>query len=255
MTQEIPFPSPLELTVASALLLLSSPDQQPPPSHSSPQFDTDGELLLKSKSYSDEESVSMNESLASTSSGSKRSASWLTSEASSDEIRAHQLRIIAVVARCHEMKLKVYSSLWFSLSVLRKSRSKISRKITVAKPPPPTVKSVSSESLSTEVGSSLSSSASAVTSVRSPCVSERRQMMVAREKPKRKTGGSTHIQRRADAILKLLSSGGCSSETRIRRFLGDSPDTSKALRMLLKLDEVKRSGTGGRQDPYIYTIA
>ncbi|KAJ0099821.1 hypothetical protein Patl1_20521 [Pistacia atlantica] len=111
----------------------------------------------------------MNESLASSSSGSKRSASWLTSEASSDEIRAHQVRIIPLVARCHEMKLKV----------LRKSRSKISRKITAAKPPPPTVKSVSSESLSTEAGSSLSSSASEVTRARSPCVSERRQMMVA----------------------------------------------------------------------------
>ncbi|KAJ0098379.1 hypothetical protein Patl1_20513 [Pistacia atlantica] len=255
MTQEVPFPSPLELTVASALLLLSSPDQQAT------------SFSLLSTSYGDEESVSMNESLASSSSGSKRSASWLTSEASSDEIRAHQLRIIAVVARCHEMKLKVlilccydkFSLLNLLSSLFDKSCERVARrsagKSQRPKPQPPTVKSVSSEALSTEAGSSLSSSASAITSARSPCVSGRRQMMVAREKPKRKTGGSTHIQRRADAILKLLSSGGCSSETRIRRFLGDSPDTSKALRMLLKLDEVKRSGTGGRQDPYIYTIA
>ncbi|XP_044467231.1 uncharacterized protein LOC123197140 [Mangifera indica] len=184
--------------------------------------------------HSEEESVSMNMSLASSSSGSKRSASSLTSEAtSSDDYRAHNLPIITLVARCHEMKFKV----------LRKSHSKISRKLAAAKPQPPTVKSVSSGSLSTEAGSCLSSSASA----RSPCMSQRR-------KPDRGSRGSTHIQRQADAILKLLSSGGGSSETKIRRLLGDSPDTSKALRMLLKLDEVKRSGAGGRQDPYIYTI-
>nr|KYP33896.1 hypothetical protein KK1_045204 [Cajanus cajan] len=36
--------------------------------------------------------------------------------------------------------------------------------------------------------------------------------------------------------------------------LGDSPDTSKALRMLLRVDAVKRSGSGGRHDPYVYTV-
>lgn len=42
--------------------------------------------------------------------------------------------------------------------------------------------------------------------------------------------GSVHMRRRGEAILRLLS-GGCSTEVRIRRVLGDSPDTSKALRM------------------------
>ncbi|XP_028774460.1 uncharacterized protein LOC114731458 [Neltuma alba] len=65
---------------------------------------------------------------------------------------------------------------------------------------------------------------------------------------------STYMRRRAEAILKLLS-GGDSSEVRIRQLLGDSPDTSKALRMLLRLQAVKRSGSGGRHDPYIYKIA
>ncbi|KAK9178301.1 hypothetical protein WN943_027491 [Citrus x changshan-huyou] len=63
-------------------------------------------MLLKSKSSSrDEESVSL------LSSGdSKRCVSTVTSEyASSSEIRAHKLRIIAVVARCHEVKLKFCS--------------------------------------------------------------------------------------------------------------------------------------------------
>ncbi|GMY18838.1 hypothetical protein FCV25MIE_14077 [Fagus crenata] len=62
-----------------------------------------------------------------------------------------------------------------------------------------------------------------------------------------------HFSRRADAILKFLS-GGCYLEAEIRRNLGDNPDTSKALRMLLEFGKVKRSGEGGRQDPYIYTV-
>ena len=39
-----------------------------------------------------------------------------------------------------------------------------------------------------------------------------------------------HMRHRAEAILKLLS-GGCYTDAKIRQELGDSPDTSKALRM------------------------
>lgn len=46
---------------------------------------------------------------------------------------------------------------------------------------------------------------------------------------------SAHMRRRAEAILKVLSSHGCASEVRIRELLGDSPDTSKALRMSVSL--------------------
>jgi hypothetical protein len=42
--------------------------------------------------------------------------------------------------------------------------------------------------------------------------------------------GTPHLRRRGEVILKLLSHGG-SSEGRIREMIGDSPDTSKALRM------------------------
>ena len=50
------------------------------------------------------------------------------------------------------------------------------------------------------------------------------------EQQKRKHIGSNHIRRRAEGILNLLSDG-CYSEVTIRQLLGDSPDTSKALRM------------------------
>ena len=115
--------------------------------------------------------------------------------------------------------------------VMRKSRSKMSQKFKADKPPPspqPTEKTTaSSGSLSTEAGSCLSSSASAVSS------SQSRYSVAAPGKPRvrRTSSGPSHIERRAEAILKLLSSHGCSSEIKIRHALGDSPDTSKALRM------------------------
>lgn len=49
-------------------------------------------------------------------------------------------------------------------------------------------------------------------------------------KSKKKPLGSTHIRRRAEAIINILSNGSA-SEVRIRQLLGDSPDTSKALRL------------------------
>ncbi|CAL5416646.1 unnamed protein product [Camellia sinensis] len=63
---------------------------------------------------------------------------------------------------------------------------------------------------------------------------------------------STSMRYRAKEIKKLLSKHRA-SELRIRELLGDSPDTSKALRMLLKQEKIERMGVGGRKDPYIYT--
>lgn len=50
------------------------------------------------------------------------------------------------------------------------------------------------------------------------------------EQSAEKPVGSAHICRRAEAILKFLANGSA-SEVKIRQVLGDSPDTSKALRM------------------------
>ncbi|CAH8384734.1 unnamed protein product [Eruca vesicaria subsp. sativa] len=72
---------------------------------------------------------------------------------------------------------------------------------------------------------------------------------------KNESSRSSSIRRRAKEILEFLSTGSSSSELQIRQVLGNTPDTSKALRMLLQMEEVKRYGTGGRHDPYIYKIA
>ncbi|GAV63511.1 hypothetical protein CFOL_v3_07029 [Cephalotus follicularis] len=166
---------------------------------------------------------------------SSSSCSVVTSDGSFQRIQTRKLSIFAVVARCHEMKLKV----------VRKSRSKACfssghRKTFSVKP-----EKACSGSISTEARSSscLSSSSSAR--------SGRRRKLVGSNVS---GSGSANMRRRAEAILKFLSRGS-SSEVQIRQVIGDSPDTSKALRMLLKLEEVKRSGTGGRNDPYVYMIA
>ncbi|OAY40433.1 uncharacterized protein LOC110623756 isoform X1 [Manihot esculenta] len=236
------FPSPLERTVASALLLLSNTKPLSP----SPEFGFDGgtDKALREGS----ESKSSSEEISS----SKSHSSSLTSDNdSSKEIRAaHNLRIVAVVARCHEMKFKV----------VRKRRTKViwssdseHPEVVLALPA-----TVSSKSESTEA-SCLSSTSSAASSARS-CYeirSMKRNQMESCENPKRRKvdsgygSGSSYMRRQAEKILDFLSRGS-SSEVRIRQVLGDSPDTSKALRMLLKLEEIKRSGTGGRLDPYLY---
>ncbi|KAJ7972216.1 Glycerol kinase [Quillaja saponaria] len=237
---ETQLPNSLEETVASALLLLS--ETIPPSlSLSSPKSDSDQDELVveRSKRKICRDSFE--------SSGSKSSSSSLTNDDdSSEEINARRINFITSVARNREMKFKV----------VRKSRSKVEwisegQKVTSGK----TLKgSPGSDSTEASCLSRNSSSLSSARSLRCVTRAEKKLPMVHEENRTKRVVGSAHIRRRAEAILKLLSSG-CSSEVRIRQLLGDSPDTSKALRMLLKLEEVKRTGTGGRHDPYVYTIA
>ncbi|MBA0771360.1 hypothetical protein Gotri_019829, partial [Gossypium trilobum] len=167
------FPSPVERTVASALLLLST---QPP---------NDGETKGET-SMSEENKLRLMPSNESESGSSSLTSHQLSSR------KQQKLRIIAAVARCHEIKLKV----------VKRRRSKICWSSDDRKTS--SFKSLISRNMATaETTSCLSSSSSGISSARS--------------------------QPKTEAILKLLS-GGCFAEVNIRRMLGDSPDTSKALR-------------------------
>ncbi|XP_030453188.2 uncharacterized protein LOC115674813, partial [Syzygium oleosum] len=181
------------------------------------------------------------------SAGSKPCSPSKTGGVSPEDFRAHQLRIIAVAARFHEFKLQV----------ARRARSKIIKSSDDWKSNMncKTVSMSSSEFESTKAASGITSSSSEGSSAQSLGVQsfKKKREEAHCEVLSRKRPGSTPMRRRADAILTFLSEG-CASEVQIRQVLGDSPDTSKALRMLLKLDEVKRSGTGGRHDPYIYKV-
>nr|GEU72468.1 hypothetical protein [Tanacetum cinerariifolium] len=118
-----------------------------------------------------------------------------------------------------------------------------------------------SSCLSGGSSSLVSSSRSMVLSSRSRELRIRRGRKVVRDvkmkmKMKKKQSfyvvNSDRLLRRSEAILNVLACIGCASEVRIRQLLGDSPDTSKALRMLLRKKEVRRSGAGGKIDPFIY---
>nr|XP_023922899.1 uncharacterized protein LOC112034314 [Quercus suber] len=274
------FPCPLELKVASALLLLSVSGATPPSLISPPpKFDRE-DVSLKDgrKRKSCRESLVLKDSNKDLSlqlqdherSVSVSCSSSLSSEVSSDEIRACRMRLISAMARHHQMNLKVDSDFlnyWrlellfgcivqLVLNVVRKSRSKIQYSSDGRKISSDILSTVTSESVSREASclSSNSSARSQSSHYGGTTTSKRQGPGPEEMMKKRKRIGSNHIRRRADAILKFLSAG-CFSEVKIRQALGDSPDTSKALRMLVMLEEVKRSGTGGRQDPYIYTIA
>ncbi|KAG6640927.1 hypothetical protein CIPAW_09G038000 [Carya illinoinensis] len=225
------FPCPLERTVASALLLLSA--IPPSPSLVSPPLIGSEERSLKDgrKTKSCRESLLLSDSTAVSLKNKSRTVSMsctssLTSEGSSEDIVACRMRMIAAMARRHEMKVKI----------VRKSRSKIQYSSCDQEISSDETVKMSPATVSTDA-SYLSSSSSPLSSGRSHRSSyvtrgEKTQKRLATtcEEIRRKHVGSVHMRRRAEGILKLLSRG-CSSELKIRQLLGDSPDTSKALRM------------------------
>lgn len=112
--------------------------------------------------------------------------------------------------------------------VVRKKRSKsicISSNSKKLKPnkPEPTPAPASSESVS-EITTETSSCFSSSSTAQSYCSATN-----AADKL-RKPAMPGHISHKASAILRVLSKG-TASEVRIRQLLGDSPSTSKALRM------------------------
>lgn len=130
-----------------------------------------------------------------------------------------------------EKKLLLNSDFRFKFKVSRKSRSKQiwrSDDLRISSVEP-AVKPVRSDA--TEV-SCLSISAKAI-STGSSCPNRGHERRTQTRNNLHRCG-SNHINRRAEAILELLSLAGSLSEVRIRQELGDSPDTSKALRMCVK---------------------
>ncbi|XP_058095720.1 uncharacterized protein LOC131241088 isoform X2 [Magnolia sinica] len=212
-------PSPVERTAATALLRLSNlSSKRLPPS-----------------------SFSCNEE-SSSSSVSDSCSSLLTTEDSCKKIGSNQLQVLAMAACYREKKWKMVrsrSKKCFRVSNRRMVFFGEQKKVVFPVSIP-----------ETEVSSLISGDSSAGSvDMHRPLVKRRvmRGRMVSLAK-------STSLRRRAEAILNFLGEG-CASELRIREAIGNSPDTSKALRMLLRLEEVKRSGVGGRMDPFLYVVA
>ncbi|CAA0829870.1 Unknown protein [Striga hermonthica] len=171
----------------------------------------------------------------------KTNGGWPAAEVCVDEesAPAQQLTVVAFVSGFDELDLKI----------VRKKRSKTicisdGKKLKSSEDGSPPSSSESVSGITTVEASCLSSSSS------SQSFSSQTN---ADDKPRRSVIAG-HLGRTAAAILGVLSKESA-SEVKIRHLIGDSPSTSKALRMLLKLQEVKRYGAGGRTDPYIYTKA
>ncbi|CAN6219765.1 unnamed protein product [Urochloa humidicola] len=77
-------------------------------------------------------------------------------------------------------------------------------------------------------------------------------------RPPRASGGGEKAPRRADVIMQWFSrhQAGPATENDIRAAVGDNSGTSKAIRWLLKQEGgLRRAGTGGALDPYVYMVA
>ncbi|XP_050379621.1 uncharacterized protein LOC126796953 [Argentina anserina] len=230
-----PFPCSSEHTAASALLLLTV--TPPPPPQLSKGDGGDSSELGKcgSADFGDQSFVS----------GDSKSCCTSLVAGSIVDNQARTIRMLALAALHRDVKLKA----------AQKNRSKIQSgvKFTSWKTRSGVKVAMTTSFASTSSESScLSTSSTAAYEPKAwgwklASVGERTR------KIKKKKVGSARMQRKAEAILKLLSHG-CYSEVKIRQALGDSPDTSKALRLLLRFAEVKRTGAGGRRSPYIYTV-
>ncbi|KAK9075842.1 hypothetical protein SSX86_004171 [Deinandra increscens subsp. villosa] len=205
------YPNSTEHIAASALLLLSS----------SPSIEK-----IKGKCNVDRyESLPLNKSF----SRSSASSTVSSDEISSVEAHGRRLRMVATAIAHSEREIKH--------KVVRKSRSKTFRISDCRRTSSAEQKFVApscSSSLMTEVSSCLSGGSSSLVSSSESCKSKMTREKSLSQDAKKKPSSvvsSAHLLRRSEAILKVLAHNGCVSEVKIRQLLGDSPDTSKALRM------------------------
>ncbi|KAJ0246747.1 hypothetical protein HA466_0172450 [Hirschfeldia incana] len=219
------FPSTTEITVASSLLLLSYR-----PVFISPTRSRSVEESSYASKWCDEGTSNLSLSLGSTGSGS-----WGSALSSDGNNRGFEIK---------------YAGDRFSLMNLKIARKRRSQVTWGSFNFVHSVCNLSTCSIvSKEESSCLSTGSSEVRNQKS-C----EKVRVDVKKKKNESSRSSSIRRRAKDILEFLSSASSSDEVHIRQILGNTPDTSKALRMLLRMEEVKRFGTGGRLDPYIYKV-
>ncbi|XP_047309416.1 uncharacterized protein LOC124912815 [Impatiens glandulifera] len=242
MKMEEAFPCPLERTVAASLLLLSTTSSASSPiTPTTSKTKTVDMSCLQSNQCNSTRSCSS--SVISTDDDDDSSSVEIWKHHlglvvdSPDRTRGANFKVIFLSSRC---------SILIAFQVVQRSRSKTQSIISSFSG----VGSDSAISSSNSSSSRLSSS-----SIGGVSKSDEQEFdRASKRKTMKQLVSSSRMRVRSESILVILSIT-ATSEVRIRQLLGDSPDTSKALRMLLKLEKIRRSGAGGRVDPYIYTIA
>ncbi|XP_048554929.1 uncharacterized protein LOC125535901 [Triticum urartu] len=219
------FPTPADVALAGALLCLAD---SPP----APLLPTLSDEL---PSYS-----------GSSSSYSVTSARSCVSDAARRSRPIDPLRVLAVIASLRRVDPKVLAQATSKLFQGEPAKRRKGIWIEISN---------CEEGEESERGSVVASEGSTITgaaSSRSTATSGRCR------RPPLASGGGDALLRRADSIMKWLSRPKAwpATETAIRAAVGDNAVTSKALRWLLKQKRgLRRAGTGGRPDPYVYMIA
>ncbi|XP_010527533.1 PREDICTED: uncharacterized protein LOC104804865 [Tarenaya hassleriana] len=213
------FPSDLEGKVASSLLLLSTE-----PVFSSPsRLGHEKNMVVEGKSHGLDSL-----SLSCASIGSRSCGSSLSSDGSSQKSSDRDFEINSILV-IKPVKKRRSTVIWTAINLKN-----------------PVLGLCKQSDDDSKEESCLSSGSSEVSSVESRLkIRDLPTNEKANEEPKNKEiCRSSSIRRRADAILEFLSAG-CSSEVTIRHVLGDSPDTSKALRMYSLYLSVQRLSVWG----------
>ncbi|XP_018464037.1 uncharacterized protein LOC108835255 [Raphanus sativus] len=222
------FPSSIEREVASSLLLLLSSD---PILFSSPSSDRSGSEG-ENRSLCGEINGQVSMSFVST-----RSCDSVLSNNASSSYR------------------KSSEDDFMNFKISRKRRTNVVYSSVDSKAVKHSKKNLEFDELSKEEESCLSTGSNEVSSTESRIkATTSHEKLLQGESKKKESHRSSSVRRKAGKILEFLDSS-CSSEVKIRQVLGDNADTSKALRMLVKIGYVKRSGAGGKHQPFIYKIA
>ncbi|CAL5084429.1 unnamed protein product [Urochloa decumbens] len=227
------YPTFADVSGARALLFLadSSPAPSPPP---------------PPPALSDE--LSCYSGYSSSSSYSGASARSCVSDSARRGRPIDPLRVLSVVASLRRINPKVLAE---ATSTLFHTGAEKKRKGVWIE-----VDSYDDEEDQSERSSAVASEGSTVTaaaSAGSTATSGR-----CRRPPRASGGGGEKAPRRADVIMQWFSRAqpGPATENDIRAAVGDNSGTSKAIRWLLKQEGgLRRAGTGGALDPYVYMVA
>ncbi|MCD9560670.1 hypothetical protein HAX54_019413 [Datura stramonium] len=212
------FPSNGEREVASALLLLSAISQSP-----LPKSNRKTEISRK---------VALNNSYSNAKSNSSASSILTSVDCSFGEARSQSRRMKMIAAfRDQIMKLKVVRQRRSKSFFISDCQQMSSGKPAMATTSRTTFSGFTMVSASSSSCVSTDSVFSGISSARSLAADKgsrrKRDSLLTKEL---NPNAPPYLRRRAEAILRILSHGS-TSEIRIRQLIGNSPDTSKALRM------------------------
>ncbi|KAJ1292183.1 hypothetical protein BS78_02G372700 [Paspalum vaginatum] len=221
------YPTFADFSGARALLFLADSSPTPPPPALSDEFSC----------YSS----------SSSSSYSGASARSCVSDSAQRGRPVNPLRVLSVVASLHRIDPKVLAEA--TRMLLHGGAEKKRKGMWIE------IDSHYDEDNESERSSAVASEGSAVTgpaSAGSTATSGR-----SRRPPGPGANGGVKV-RRADVIMQWFSRPGAgpATENDIRAAVGDNSGTSKAMRWLLKQEGgLRRTGTGGPLDPYVYRVA